>query len=76
MLKEFSSVEISHQKKDAKDFNDDTQYKEFLSEVSLYFVYDYHYQVDNLSLFTASRGQVQNSIEAKSSNGPDVSSFL
>ena len=34
MLKEFRFVETSHQNKDAKDFNNDTQYKEFLNEVS------------------------------------------
>ena len=47
MLKEFCSVESSHQNKDAKDFNNDTQYKEFLNEVSFYPVYHYQYQVDN-----------------------------
>ena len=68
MLKEFRFVETSHQNKDAKDFNNDTQYKEFLNEVSLSSLCYYQYQVDDLSLFTASRGQVQNFIEAECSN--------
>ena len=72
MLKEFRSVEISHQNKDAEDFNKDTHYKQYLNEVSFSSVY--HYQ--NSSFFTASGGQVENSIEAECSSETKVCFFL